>query len=169
MCGKSVKKGKLTRPTTTTTANRRQKERKNKVNYFSARMPSSMWLNECFFMCSHKCLSLFCTYDSAADDIGAPTLCVVSYKKKCAQRTIDTLKQWQPFKKKNHEKEIKKQKKNVSSHARTKTDVTCYNESMRGKKETVKTSYFIFRITIQNLPWSNNVWHTKVPIIVWLW
>lgn len=33
-------------------------------------------------MCSHKCLSLFCTYDSAADAIGAPTLCVVSYKGK---------------------------------------------------------------------------------------
>lgn len=57
------------------------KEREQrKVNYFSPRMPSSMWFNEYFFMCSHKCLSLFCTYDSVADAIGAPTLWVVSYK-----------------------------------------------------------------------------------------
>lgn len=50
-----------------------------KVNYFSPRMPSSIWFNEYFFMCSHKCLSLFWTYDSAADAIGAPTRWVVSY------------------------------------------------------------------------------------------
>src|SRR4051812_40612966 len=36
--------------------------------------------NVYFFILSHRCLSFFCMYDSAADERGIPTRWVISYK-----------------------------------------------------------------------------------------